>query len=66
MQTFNNPPTGSLKNNTLTVDELIRHYPWFSREEIAEAINHFAERRDKVLAYLDMKSGHWFYFDMLD
>lgn len=66
MQTIHDSQTDSGRYSTLTVDELLRHYPWFSREEIADAMKLFGERRERVLAYLDMKSGHWSYFDLLD
>ena len=66
MSTFNNFTIDSSRSNSITVEELQRHYPWFSREEIVETMRRFGERRERVLAYLDMKSGHWSYLDLLD
>lgn len=66
MHTVNNSVINSSDNNVLNIDELHRHYPWFSREEITETVKRFANRRERVLAYLDMKSGHWSYLDLLD
>lgn len=66
MQTLNNSQINSSENAVFNIDELHRHYPWFSREEIAETLKRFGNRRERVLAYLDMKSGHWSYLDLLD
>lgn len=38
---------------------LMRHYPWFTRNEIEEAAVAMGHNRSKVMAYLHMKSGGW-------
>ena len=64
MQTLDNKSLNSPDRHY--VEELLRHYPWFTAEEIYEALKRFGNRRERVLAYLDMKSGHWAFFDMWD
>ena len=66
MATLSNALVESADNHNQSVDELLRQYPWFTKEEIAETVKRFGNRRERILAYLDLKSGHWSYLDMFD
>jgi hypothetical protein len=46
------------------LENLLRQYPWFSKEEIVEAIQRFDNRRERIIPYLDMKSGSWYLMDL--
>jgi hypothetical protein len=43
-----------------------RQYPWFSREEIVEAMERFGNHRERAMAFLDMKSGSWAMIDLTE
>lgn len=47
------------------LEDLMRQYPWFSREEILEAIA-VKQNRNKVQAYLDVKSGSWTFVESFE
>jgi hypothetical protein len=52
--------------NELIVSDLERQYPWFSRDEIVEAMDRFGNHRERTMAFLDMKSGSWALIDLTD
>jgi len=52
--------------NESVISALERQYPWFSREEIVEAMERFGNHRERAMAYLDMKSGSWAMIDLLE
>jgi hypothetical protein len=45
------------------LEYLHQQYPWLSKEEIMEAISRFGENKNRILPYLDLKSGHWSMID---
>ena len=60
MQLFDQRRTSSQAGDgQYEIDYLMKQYPWFSKEEIREAVERFAGRTDRVIPYLDMKSGTW-------
>jgi hypothetical protein len=55
------------KADTLNeLEYLHQQYPWLSKEEIVEAINRFGENKNRIIPYLDMKSGNWSMIDFPD
>jgi Mor family transcriptional regulator len=66
MQTLDNEYLNSSDFDHHSVEELLRHYPWFTADEIYEALKRFGNRHERLLAYLDMKSGNWSLLDMMD
>ncbi len=51
------------QRNTL-IEDLKRQYPWFNESEITEVVQRFEFRHERILAYLDMKSGRWSLVDI--
>jgi hypothetical protein len=45
------------------VDILSRLYPWFSRDQIKEALLYSRNNKAKVMSYLHLKSGAWTHDD---
>ncbi len=41
------------------VKYLMHQYPWFSKEQIVEAMNTQENKLGKILSYLDSKSGSY-------
>lgn len=68
--------TASTNNNSIKsiepalqeadVEYLLKQYPWFSRAEIMEAIGKVGMRAERLMAYLDIKSGNWAFLDLME
>jgi hypothetical protein len=65
MKNKTNEPTGEHRPMAIEsdVDILLQWYPWFSRDQIKEALLLSKNNRTKVMSYLHLKSGAWTHDD---
>ena len=51
--------SGSDQANPINIDYLMHQYPWFTREQIEEAVEKENRQLGKILATLDLRSGSY-------
>ena len=55
----NSIETAAVKGSNVRIEYLMHQYPWFTREQIAEAVEKENHHLGKILTTLDKRSGSY-------